>query len=42
MSVSSVFVTSEKAIPTFVSLSFDRMSSETEEGINGHCGRDRM
>jgi hypothetical protein len=41
MSVLSVFLNTEKVIVTFVSLSFDRMSSETREAINGHCARDR-
>jgi hypothetical protein len=36
MSVLSVFFETEKVIVTFVSASYDRMSSETQEGINGH------
>jgi uncharacterized protein YsxB (DUF464 family) len=39
MSVLSVFLKTEKVIVTFVILSFARMSSETQEAINGHCAR---
>jgi hypothetical protein len=35
MSVLSVFLNTEKVIVTFVGLSYDRMSSETQEAING-------
>jgi hypothetical protein len=40
--VLSVFLNTEKVIVTFVSLSFDRMSSETAWPIDGHCARDNM
>jgi hypothetical protein len=40
MSVLSVLLNTEKVIVIFVSLSYDRMSSETQEAINGHCARD--
>jgi hypothetical protein len=42
MSVLSVFLNTEKVIMTLAILSFDRMSSETQEAINGHCARDNM
>jgi hypothetical protein len=42
MSVLSVFLKTEKVIVTFVSLSFDRISSEIQEAPNEHCARDNL
>jgi hypothetical protein len=39
MSALSVFLNTEKVIVTFVSVSSDRMSSETQGAINGHCAQ---